>query len=107
MPVTLEWFGCATFRVRRGPLTVFFDTYLDRPPAAGPNALMAAQVDDARFLFISHAHFDHVLGANVIAASTGATIVGNYETLHLMRAAGVPEEQLLPVSGGETVDCGD
>lgn len=104
--VTLEWFGCATFRLRYGPLTLFFDTYVDRPPAAGPNALTSTTITDADFAFVSHAHFDHVLGANVIAASTGALVVGNYETARLMREAGVPDAQVLPVSGGETVDCG-
>jgi hypothetical protein len=24
-----------------------------------------------------------------------------------MRKAGVPEEQLIPIAGGETIDCGD
>jgi L-ascorbate metabolism protein UlaG (beta-lactamase superfamily) len=34
MSVTVEWFGCATFRVRAGELTLFFDTYLDEAPGA-------------------------------------------------------------------------
>ena len=104
--VTLEWFGCATFRLRYGPLTLFFDTYVDRPPAAGPNALTSMTIAEADIAFISHAHFDHILGANVVAANTGALIVGNYETARLMREAGVPDTQVLPVSGGETVDSG-
>jgi L-ascorbate metabolism protein UlaG (beta-lactamase superfamily) len=105
--VSLEWFGCATFRVRTGSSTLFFDTYLDKAPGVPPAGLSAADVDRADFLFISHAHFDHVLGADAIAIRTGATVVGNHETAHLMSANGVPDAQVLPVSGGETVDCGD
>ena len=104
---TIEWFGCATFRVRIGSTTLFFDTYLDKAPGVPSAGLHAADVDEADFLFISHAHFDHVLGADVIAKATGATVVGNYEVAHLMAANGVPDDQMLAVSGGETVDCGD
>ena len=104
---TIEWFGCATFRVRIGSTTLFFDTYLDKAPGVPSAGLHAADVDEADFLFISHAHFDHVLGADVIAKATGATVVGNYEVAHLMAANGVPDDQMLAVSGGEAVDCGD
>lgn len=102
---TLEWFGCTTFRIRRNDLTLFFDTYLDKAPGVPQPELRAADVTVADFLFISHAHFDHVLGADVIAAATGATVVGNAEVAHLMEHSGLPPDQLLVVSGGETVHC--
>jgi L-ascorbate metabolism protein UlaG (beta-lactamase superfamily) len=105
--LSVEWFGCATFRVRVGSSTLFFDTYLDKAPGVPSPGLSTADVDAADFAFISHAHFDHVLGADTIAKATGATVVGNYETAHLMTANGVPEAQVLPVAGGESVDCGD
>lgn len=106
MTSTVEWFGCATFRVRVGSSTLFFDTYLDKAPGVPPVGLTSAEVDEADFLFVSHAHFDHVYGADVIARATGATVVGNYETAHLMEANGVPGSQVLATAGGETVDCG-
>lgn len=106
MSVTIEWFGCSTFRVRAGELTLFFDTYLDKAPGVPDAGLRAAGVDRAGFLFISHAHFDHVYGADTIAKATGATVVGNYETAGLMRANGVPDAQILATAGGDTVDCG-
>jgi L-ascorbate metabolism protein UlaG (beta-lactamase superfamily) len=106
MTLSVEWFGCATFRVRVGSSTLFFDTYLDKAPGVPAAGLSAGDVDRADFLFISHAHFDHVLGADVIAKATGATVVGNYETAHLMVDNDVPESQVLAVAGGETVDCG-
>lgn len=107
MTVLLEWFGCTTFRVRHGSRTIFFDTYLDKAPGVPHGGLHLAEVDEADVAFISHAHFDHVLGADRLALATGALIVGNHETAHLMEANGVPDEQVLAVSGGETVDCGD
>lgn len=42
-------------------------------------------------------------GADVIAKRTGAIIVANGEAIYVMREAGVPEKQLLPVGGGERI----
>jgi L-ascorbate metabolism protein UlaG (beta-lactamase superfamily) len=106
-PLTIEWFGCTTFRVRVAGRTLWFDTYLDKAPGVPPVGLTSAEVDEADVAFISHAHFDHLLGADTIALGTGATVVGSYETARILRANGVPEAQILAVSGGEPVDCGD
>ncbi len=103
----LEWFGTATFRIRTHGVTLFFDAYLDRLPGLDPVGLSTGAVDEADFVFVSHAHFDHLYGADVIALRTGATVVASPESARYLRAAGVPEWQLLVVTGGETVDCGD
>jgi hypothetical protein len=42
-------------------------------------------------------------GADRIAINTGAIVVGNGEAIKVLRAAGIPEHQLVPVSGGERV----
>ncbi len=106
MPTTIEWFGTATFRIRTGGRTLFFDAYLDRLPGLEPVGLCTAEVTEAHFVFVSHAHFDHLAGADVIALGTGATVVASPESARCLRACGVPEDQLLVVTGGETVDCG-
>jgi L-ascorbate metabolism protein UlaG (beta-lactamase superfamily) len=102
----LEWFGCTTFRVRTNGLTLFFDTYVDRPPGLPEVGLAARDVSEADFVFVSHAHFDHMLGVDTIATATGATVVCSYEVARVLRANGIPDAQILPVSGGEPVDCG-
>jgi L-ascorbate metabolism protein UlaG (beta-lactamase superfamily) len=103
---TLEWFGTSTFRIRDRGLTLFFDAYLDRLPGLEPVGLSTAEVDAADFVFVSHAHFDHLYGADIIALRTGATVVASPESARCLRACGVPEDQLLVVTGGETVRCG-
>jgi L-ascorbate metabolism protein UlaG (beta-lactamase superfamily) len=105
-PLTLEWFGCATFRLRVGALTIWLDTFLDRVPAAPQVGLSVTEVSEADFIFISHCHFDHILGANVVARNTGANVVGSYEAMRLMDEGGVPPAQRWPTAGGETIDCG-
>jgi L-ascorbate metabolism protein UlaG (beta-lactamase superfamily) len=54
-----------------------------------------------------HAHFDHLYGVAPIACATGATVVASPESARVLRQDGVPESQLLMVTGGETVRCGD
>ncbi len=103
---SLEWFGCTTFRLRVNGLTLMLDAYLSKVPGAMPQGLSAADIPAADFVFISHAHFDHMVDAAPIALATGATVVANYEAIRVLRGAGVPGEQLLAASGGETVECG-
>ena len=55
MSATLEWFGTATFRVRDGGRTFFFDAYVDRLPGLEPVGLSTAEIDEADFVFVSHA----------------------------------------------------
>ena len=103
---TVEWFGTTTFRVRVGRLDLFFDGYLDRLPGLEPVGLSIAEVERADFVFVSHAHFDHLYGVAPIARSTGATVVASPESARVLRQDGVPVEQILMVTGGETVSCG-
>jgi L-ascorbate metabolism protein UlaG (beta-lactamase superfamily) len=58
-------------------------------------------VTEADFVLVGHAHFDHLAGAEVIAANTGARIIGSHESCRVMREKGVPNSQLLPSQGGE------
>jgi L-ascorbate metabolism protein UlaG (beta-lactamase superfamily) len=101
---TLDWFGCATFRLRTAEgLTVFLDAYLDRVPDAEQSGVGVDDVTEADWILVGHSHFDHLWGAERIARRTGATVVGSYESVRVLAGAGVPEEQLLAVAGGERV----
>ncbi|MDY7102304.1 MAG: MBL fold metallo-hydrolase [Actinomycetota bacterium] len=107
MTTTLDWYGCATFAMRTAGLDILLDAYVDRAAnAAGPNK-RAEDVTACDWIVVGHAHFDHLYGAERIAPATGATIIGNYESIRLMAEAGVPEEQLVWVAGGETIDLGN
>ncbi|KAF2632167.1 hypothetical protein BU25DRAFT_428085 [Macroventuria anomochaeta] len=57
-------------------------------------------VNGADYIFISHAHFEHLTGAGHLARRTGAKVIANCKAINLFRQAGVPETQLQPVSGG-------
>ena len=103
MTATLDWLGCATFRLTLGNLVVFLDAYIDRVPSAAPIGLSVSEIDRADWIVVGHSHFDHLYGAERIARATGATVIGSYETVRIMEAQGVPPKQLMPVAGGEKV----
>ena len=103
MTATLDWLGCATFRLTIGKLVIFLDAYMDRVASAPPLGIGSDDIDQADFILVGHSHFDHVYGAERIARRTGATIIGSYETVRIMHAQGIPEEQLIAVQGGEKV----
>lgn len=101
MKTTLDWLGTATFRLRVGALTLFLDAYMDRIEGAPPVGLSAKDVTEADYVLVGHSHFDHIAGAEIIAANTGAKIIGSHESMRVMREKGVPDSQLLPSQGGE------
>jgi L-ascorbate metabolism protein UlaG (beta-lactamase superfamily) len=99
--ITLDWLGCATFRLTIDHLVVYLDAYMDRVSSAPPVGLSTAEVGRADFVLVGHSHFDHLAGAEVIACNTGARIIGSNESCRVMTECGVPNEQLLPSQGGE------
>jgi L-ascorbate metabolism protein UlaG (beta-lactamase superfamily) len=103
MSATLDWYGCATFRLTLDNLVVFLDAYIDRVPGAPGTGLRADDIDRADWIVVGHSHFDHLWGAERIALQTGATIIGSYESIRVMVEAGVPAGQLMAVSGGERI----
>jgi L-ascorbate metabolism protein UlaG (beta-lactamase superfamily) len=103
MRTTLDWYGCATFRLTVGDLVVFLDAYIDRVPGAAGTGLTADDIDRCDFVVIGHSHFDHLWGAERIARRTGATVIGSFETVRVMESQGIPLAQLMPVAGGERV----
>lgn len=49
--------GATTFRLRTRGVTIFLDTWLDKPSVM-PKYLAVDDVTEADYIFISHAHFD-------------------------------------------------
>ncbi|HUF52896.1 MAG TPA: MBL fold metallo-hydrolase [Dehalococcoidia bacterium] len=101
MKTTLDWLGTSTFRLAIGETVIFLDAYMDRVPAAPPVGLSAKDVRQADWVLVGHSHFDHIAGTEVIANNTSAQVIGSYESMRVLKAAGVPEPQLKTASGGE------
>ncbi len=107
MTTTLDWYGCATFRLCTPDTTIFLDAYIDRASNADGPGATAVEVTEADWILIGHAHFDHLYGAEQIMANTDATLIGSYESVRVMEGAGVPTERMICVAGGERINLGN
>lgn len=125
--VILKYLGTAGWEITDGTTTILIDPYLSRingpaPPGGGSGhpiegdrrrpytwtdiatpdiAAIDAHVQRADFVLVTHTHYDHILDVPYIALKTHAAVIGTESTENVMRAYGVPDEQLLTVRGGE------
>lgn len=107
MTSTLDWYGCSTFGFQTAGLSIMLDAYIDRVPGAAASGRTADDIENCDWIIVGHSHFDHVWGAERIAANTGAKVIGSYETIRVLVDAGVPIEQMICVAGGERIDLGN
>jgi len=128
-PVTLKYLGAAGWEITDRTTYILIDPYLSRingpaPPgghsmagdtrraygwadvAAPDVAAIDAHIQHADFVLVTHTHYDHILDVPHIALKTGASVIGTESTENVMRAYGVPEEQLITVRGGEDYQFG-
>ena len=124
VPATAEleftYFGAAGWKIDDGNVTVLVDPYISRIPytdrrhpdderrAFGRDEvgewnteLIDRLVPHADFILVHHTHYDHLGDVPYIARQTGAKVIGTETTITVLRAYGIPDEQLYPVSGGE------
>src|SRR5260370_40346683 len=130
--VALEYLGAAGWRISDGTTVILVDPYVSRilgppPPLAPPynrapganrreygwkdaaapdEAAIEARIPRADYILVTHTRYDHVLDVPRIALRTHAVVIGTESTENVARAYSVPEEQLIPVRGGEDYEFG-
>jgi L-ascorbate metabolism protein UlaG (beta-lactamase superfamily) len=107
MAITLDWLGCATFRLEVDGLVIYLDTFMDRADTAPSVGVSTADVAEADFALIGHSHWDHLAGADIIAKGTGATLICSHESARVLGERGVPSEQMWRAQGGEHFQLSD
>lgn len=118
-PLTVTWAGVTTLLIDDGGSALLTDGFFSRPGlltvAARKLAPSLARIDgcltrlgverlDA--VLPVHTHFDHAMDSAVVAARTGARLVGGASAAHLGRGAGLPEDRLVVATPGEPVSLG-
>jgi L-ascorbate metabolism protein UlaG (beta-lactamase superfamily) len=121
-PLQLTYLGTAGWKIYDGNITVLVDPYISRiklgtGPGISPQDKRAtvertdifisdtlsidSLITNADYILVHHAHFDHLSDVPYIARKTGAKVIGTETTCNILRAYGIPKEQLYPVKGGE------
>jgi L-ascorbate metabolism protein UlaG (beta-lactamase superfamily) len=93
----ITYYGQNSLSLEMGGATIIIDPFITE------NELSKDKVDimdlKADYIFLTHAHFDHVLDAKAIAKNTGATIVGNFEIYQHYSEKGI---EAMPLNQGGT-----
>lgn len=99
--MVLRWLGHTNYELAYRGTVVLLDAYYDRIPGNHAIGVAAQDLTSANAILIGHAHFDHISDAATVAMQTGAAIVGASLSVDLLRAQGVPDEQITTVTGTE------
>lgn len=119
--VTVSWLGISSLLFDDGNTQVLIDGFFSRPTLAEiafrrPIDNSAARIDFAMNEFRMrrlaavipvHSHFDHAMDVGAIANRSSASILGSESTAQIARGAGVPDDQIVVVSGAATYEFGD
>lgn len=97
--MTLRWLGTTNFEIAYRGQILLFDTYYDRGPRSRPIGVLPGDISKADLIMLGHAHFDHMSDIQPISANTGAPVMGAKTATDTAFALGVPEGQLITVTG--------
>jgi len=119
-PLQMKYLGTAGWEISDGNVVVLIDPWITRAKYGGgghpgdkrPNysrediapsdtALIDQHITKADFILVHHGHFDHLGDVPYIARKTGAKVIGTETTMMVLKAYGIPDEQLYAVGGGE------
>ena len=113
--VTLTWTGVAGFVFEAEGVRIGFDPFVSRPGlfatlcrrARSDADLVARHLPPLDAVFVGHAHFDHALDLESIAArSPACRFHGGPTVVELARRRGVAPDRLAVARDGEAVEVG-
>jgi len=118
----LKYLGTAGWVISDGNITVLVDPYISRLKLGqGPSTseddqrksysrsdyfesdtvLINTIITKADYILVHHSHFDHLSDVPYIAKKTGAKVIATETSCNILRAYGIPDDQLYTVRGGE------
>jgi L-ascorbate metabolism protein UlaG (beta-lactamase superfamily) len=100
--VKITWLGHAGFQIEANNKILLVDAWLGCPTF--PKELNLSAAD---YIFVSHGHADHLSSAPELQKTTNGKIVCIYDITAWLAKKGVPENKLIGMNKGGTVDLGD
>jgi L-ascorbate metabolism protein UlaG (beta-lactamase superfamily) len=117
--VTVQFLGVSTLVISDGTTTLVTDGFFTRPgllrTLAGtiaPDevaidwALARAGLEHAAAVFTVHSHYDHAMDAPLVAARTGAVLVGSSSTAEIARGLAFPGDRMRVIVPGVPMQFG-
>lgn len=105
--MVFRWLGTANYEISYRGQVFLFDAYFNRMTRDRPLGFKAEDVKRADVIFMGHAHYDHIADVGPVARQTKAPVVGAPITVAHAVKLGAPPEQMVSVSGGETLRFGE
>jgi len=97
--LVIRWLGYASYELNYGNQVILLDNYYDRGPRYRYLGFTAADVKHANLIMVGHGHFDHMSDTAQVARQTGAPVVGAPITIAKLQSQGIPNVQLIQVTG--------
>ena len=118
--VKVTWLGSTTLLFDDDETQILIDGFLTRPgvldivfrrPIESDAATINYVLDEFRLRRLAaiipvHSHYDHAMDVGAIANRSSAAVVGTESTANIARGAGVPDEQIILVTNGDTLEFG-
>jgi L-ascorbate metabolism protein UlaG (beta-lactamase superfamily) len=118
-PLTVTWLGVATLLIDDGSSALMTDGFFSRPNLLTVGlrklepsleriigCLERAHVNRLDAVMPVHTHYDHALDSAVVAARTGAKLVGGESAANIGRGHGLPDDQIVVATSGQPVTVG-
>lgn len=118
--VRVTWLGVTTLLFDDGETQILLDGFFSRPdifdlilrrPLVSSAATINYALDEFRMRRLAavipvHSHYDHAMDVGAIANRSSAAVVGTESTANIARGAGVPAEQIILATNGDTLAFG-
>lgn len=118
-PINVTYLGVSTLLFDDGETAILTDGFFTRPDgrklflekiepdrALIDAALKRAGINRLAAVIVVHSHYDHAMDAPIVAARTGAKLVGSESTANVGRGLDLPETQISVVATGATMAFG-
>jgi L-ascorbate metabolism protein UlaG (beta-lactamase superfamily) len=99
----LTYYGHSCFAVEINEKHLLFDPFVTDNPLAKSVDIKKIKAD---FIFVSHAHFDHIADVVTLAKQTGAVVLANFEIYSWLGRNGVKNARPLNPGGSFSADFG-
>jgi L-ascorbate metabolism protein UlaG (beta-lactamase superfamily) len=118
-PLSISWLGVSTLLVDDGTSALLTDGFFSRPalpdvvlrrltPSASriDYCLNRAKINRLAAVLPVHTHYDHAMDSALVAARTGARLIGGESAANIARGHGLPSDQIVVVASAEELILG-